>query len=43
MVLVELRRVIAEARGDDPEALAAATTHTAEKFFGISGEPEPRS
>ena len=43
MWLVEILRVIAEARGDDPEALAAATTHTAEKFFGISGEPEPRS
>lgn len=43
MWLVEILRVIAEARGEALETLAAATTHTAEEFFGISGKPVPRS
>ncbi len=43
MWLVEILRVIAKARGDALETLAAATTHTAEEFFGISGKPVPRS
>src|SRR5690606_25332831 len=34
--LPEVARVVAEARGETAEALAAATTATAERFFGLT-------
>ena len=35
--LPEVLRVVAEARGADIEAVAAATTRTAQRFFGLTG------
>jgi len=40
MHLVEILRVVAEARGQDPQHVAHITTRNAERFFGLS-EPAP--
>lgn len=40
MWLPEVLRVVAEARGESQAAVAAATTRTAETFFGLSAAPE---
>ena len=42
MWLPEVLRVVAEARGESEDAVARATTRTAETFFGLSEEPAQR-